>query len=251
MMRDLFIRNNNLNWLDYLQLICDNKNNQYNSTTKAKPNTLWNEDSYYFNVDKNQRELPVNLLHEDMSNKAERIKARENIKAKAKKQIEKNKTVELNVGDHVRIKMSALYSEIRREVKAGNKKLINVTYSPDIYRIFKIIKEDHQQYEKRRYTFKKLDGTPLYTESKVNEMKTSHRYRRLFASDLLKVDKTTKNVNYNNDRAVQLNKVEIEREVIDKPVIEKDNKIIEQQQPQEIRRSSRERKQKQDSDYIY
>ena len=151
--------------------------------------------------------------------------------------------------------MSALYSEIRREVKAGNKKLINVTYSPDIYRIFKIIKEDHPQYEKRRYTLKKLDGTPLQTESKVNEMRTTHKYRRLFASDLLKVNKETKNVNYDNDRALQLNKVEIEREVIEKPIIEKDNSksiiVSTEQQPQEIRKSSRTRKSNRDNDYMY
>ena len=55
---------------------------------------------------------------------------------------------------------------------------------------------------------KKLNGSPLYTESKVNEMKQSgNRYRRLFASDLLKVDKTTMNVYYDNDRAVQLNSI--------------------------------------------
>ena len=238
-MREIFIRTNDLNWLDYLQVCVDSKNTQYNRTTKHTPNTIWNPDSFYTNVKNKTRELPPSLAT-GVSPEDVRIQARENIKAKAKKQIERTHINELNIGDHVRVKMSSLYSELRREVKQGNKKLINVSYSPEIYRVFKIIKEDHPTYERKRYTLKKLDGSPLLTESKVNEMRKTHRYRRLFASDLLKVDKQTKNVGYDNDRAVQLNKVEIEREVIEKPVIEKDNKIIEQQQPQEIRRSSRE-----------
>ena len=187
MMREIFIRTNDLNWVDYLQLLCDNKNTQYNSTTKHIPNTLWNPDSFYTNVKNKTRELPPSLATgfkpEDV-----RIQARENIKAKAKKQIERTHIDELNIGDHVRVKMSSLYSELRREVKAGNKKLINVSYSPEIYRIFKILKEDHPTYERKRYTLRKLDGSPLHTESKINEMKKTHRYRRLFASDLIKVD---------------------------------------------------------------
>ena len=104
--------------------------------------------------------------------------------------------------------MSSLYSEIRKEVKAGNKKLINVTYTPEIYRIFKVIDETHPSYERKRYTLKKLDGTPLYTESKINEMRHSHKYRRLFGSDLIKIDKKTKNIEYDNDRANPLNQIE-------------------------------------------
>ena len=40
-------------------------------------------------------------------------------------------------------------------------------------------------------------------------MKTNHRYRRLFASDLLKVDKDTNNINITNDRANELNQMEV------------------------------------------
>ena len=79
-----------------------------------------------------------------------------------------------------------------------------------------------------------------------------HRYRRLFASDLLKVDKDTTNVNYNNDRAAQLNKVEIEKPIEDKPIKEK--KVVDKptiEEPQQIRKSNRERKEKKDEDYIY
>ena len=39
-------------------------------------------------------------------------------------------------------------------------------------------------------------------------MRKTHRYRRLFASELIKVDKETNNVDYSNDRAKQLNLIE-------------------------------------------
>ena len=58
-------------------------------------------------------------------------------------------------------------------------------------------------------------------ERKVNEMKQNHRYRRLFASDLLKVDKDTKNINYTNDRANELNQMEVIVDEIPSQPIEK------------------------------
>jgi hypothetical protein len=253
MMREIFIRTNDLNWLDYLQHMIDNKNETYNSTIKAKPNLIWHPDSFYNNVKNRTREQLLNLEHFD--NDVLRNQTSENIREKAKKQIEKNKIDEFNVGDHVRVKMSALYSEIRKAVKQGNKKLINVTYTPEIYRVFKVIEETHPSYERKRYTLKTLDGQPLYTERKVNEMTHSHRYRRLFASDLLKVDKDTKNLNYTNYRANQLN--QIHKLVIEKPKVikekvvrqEKDNTM--QEEPQPLRRSTRERKENKKNDYVY
>ena len=219
MMREIFIRTNSLNWLDYLQICCDNKNTQYNSTTKHSPNKLWAPDSFYNNVKNKTRELPASLAT-GVSPEDIRIQARENIKAKAKKQIERNTITELIKGDYVRVKMSALYSEIRKEIKAGNKKLINVSYTPEIYKIFKVIDETHPSYERKRYTLRKLDGSPLFTESKSNEMRKTHRYRRLFASDLLKVDKDTENVAYDNNRAKQLN--QIEKLIVEKPKVIKE-----------------------------
>ena len=44
MMREIFIRANSLNLRDYLQLICDNKITQYNSTTK---HTLRGENRFF------------------------------------------------------------------------------------------------------------------------------------------------------------------------------------------------------------
>jgi hypothetical protein len=254
MMREIFIRNNNLNWIDNLQLMIDNKNETYNSTIKAKPNYIWNQDNFYTNVKNRQEEEEEE--GEGITPETIRKETVNNIRERAKKQLEKNKIVELNVGDWVRVKMSALYSELRKAIKQGNKKLINVTYTPEIYRVFKVIQETHPTYERKRYTLKNLDGEPLYTESKINEMTHSHRYRRLFASDLLKVDKDTRNVSFNNNRANQLN--QINRLVVEKPIVEKEkvNRVPKDktiaQEPQEIvRRSTRVRKENKNDDYVY
>ena len=241
MFREIFIRTNDLNWVDYLQICCDNKNTQYNKTTKHAPNTLWNQDSFYDNVKNRENEEVPNIEPTGATPEQIRIKARDNIKKKAKEQIDRTQIDELNKGDYVRVKMSSIYSELRKEIKQGNKKLINISYTPEIYRIFKIITEDHSSYERKRYTLKRLDGTPLETERKINEMRHTHRYKRLFASDLIKVDKNTNNVDYTNERANQLNL--IEKLVVDKPIVEKPRKekrvIQTTEEPQEIRRGTR------------
>ena len=87
MTREIFIRTNDLNWLDYLQVCVDSKNDQYNRTIKHTPNQLWNPDSFYTNV-KNKRELPASIAKAEATPEAIRINARNNIKEKAKKQIE-------------------------------------------------------------------------------------------------------------------------------------------------------------------
>ena len=91
-------------------------------------------------------------------------------------------------------------------------------------------------------------------------MTQTHKYRRLFASDLLKIDKNTKNIDFDNNRANKLNQIDniVEDIPIEtqqkkprnkKPIEE--SKIEESQSEPELRRSTRERKKKQDEDFIY
>ena len=73
-------------------------------------------------------------------------------------------------------------------------------------------------------------------------MRKTHRYRRLFASDLIKVDKNTKNIDYTNERARQLNM--IDKLESDKPKVIREKKPVEKiiEAPQELIRSSRTNK---------
>ena len=82
---------------------CNNKNSQYNKTTKHTPDSLWNPDSFYDRVKNNTRELPASIAKSEATPEAIRINARNNIKEKAKKQIGRTHIDELNIGDHVRV----------------------------------------------------------------------------------------------------------------------------------------------------
>ena len=171
MLREIMIRNKNLVWYNKLDLCCSIKNKQRNGTTKKRPIDIWND-------------LPY-----ETQNKNLHLSVAERIKEKAKRNVLKNKTKEFNVGDYVRVKLSQLYSQIRQMVKQGDKKYIVVKYSPEIYEIDKVLKPDHEGYEKLRYTLKDLDGNILLTQQKKNNPNKPREQKRFFASDFLKVNK--------------------------------------------------------------
>ena len=104
-------------------------------------------------------------------------------------------TKEFEKGDYVRVKLSQLYSQIRKMVKDGDKKYIVVKYSPEIYQIDKVIQPDHEGYEKLRYTLKNLEvdengeDVPVITQQKMNNPDKPREQKRFFASDFIKIDK--------------------------------------------------------------
>jgi hypothetical protein len=171
MLRELMIRNRNLVWYNQLDLCCSIKNRQRNGTTKKRPIDIWND-------------LPYETQNKDLNSLVAN-----NIKYKAKQNVLKNKTKEFNVGDYVRVKLSQLYSQIRKMVKQGDKKYIVVKYSPEIYEIDRVFQPDHEGYEKLRYTLKDLDGNRLLTQQKMNNPNKPREQKRFFASDFIKIDK--------------------------------------------------------------
>jgi hypothetical protein len=112
-----------------------------------------------------------------------------NTSEKARKDVLKNTTKEFQLGDYVRVKLSQLYSQIRKMVKDGDKKYIVVKYSPEIYVIDHILKPDREGYEKLRYTLKTLGGEKLLTQQKMNNPNKPRRQKRFFASDFIKIEK--------------------------------------------------------------
>jgi len=177
------IRHNNLVWYNQLDLCCSIKNRQRNSTTKKRPIDVWKNTPYTRLDAFNNRDVGYN------------------IREKARKDVLKNTTQEFELGDYVRVKLSQLYSQIRKMVKDGDKKYIVVKYSPEIYVIDHILKPDHEGYEKLRYTLKTLDGQPLLTQQKMNNPNKPRRQKRFFASDFIKVDKEDlpDNITYENN----------------------------------------------------
>ena len=180
-LRELMIRNNNRNWTNSLQIACDNLNSQRNGTTKKTPISVWRQGHQIEDRDKD-----IVDLH----------------KKRIIREIKKSTAEKFQVGDLVRVKMGALFSKIRKLIKSDNKKLIVVNHSPDVYTISSILNKDlkdtrdylrrNVEYENLRYTLK-LNGVEVQTERKMNNPDRIRKSKRFFASDLIKVDKETKN----------------------------------------------------------
>jgi len=170
MLRELMIRHDDLVWYNRLDLCCSIKNRQRNSTTKKRPIDVWKNTPYTRLEQFNNREVAINTSEN------------------AKKDVARNTTQEFQLGDYVRVKLSQLYSQIRKMIKDGQKKYIVVKYSPEIYVIDHILKPDRENYEKLRYTLKTLGGEPLLTQQKMNNPNKPRRQKRFFASDFIKIE---------------------------------------------------------------
>ena len=117
-MRQIFVRTNSLAWLPYLPEIQRAKNTQYNENHGATPDQIMtrfeadsHQDRKYL---KNLTKLQTEKYKADMTNYKDNV---------------------LQVGDHVRIKLATRQTQIRQKIKAGNKKLVVVHWSPEVYRI--------------------------------------------------------------------------------------------------------------------
>jgi hypothetical protein len=89
------------------------------------------------------------------------------------------------VDDKVRIKLSAIDTRVRKELKAGNSKLIPVRYTTDVYRVM-IVYQSRTNLAKPQYV-------------------TTYSAKRFFASDLQKVDDDAEEPNINVDKLNGLN----------------------------------------------
>ena len=171
-LREIMIRQNSRNWTNYLKTTTKLMNSQRNGTTKENPDNLWKEG---------------HELQGEMNNGVIALH-----KKRIANAVKNNSTKEYKVGDYVRVKMGTLYSNVRKLIKSGDKKLIVVNYSPTIYQIKSVLKKDIKDkvlsdnvisYEKSRYTLKNLDGTSVQTQQKLNNPDKERRDKRFFASD--------------------------------------------------------------------
>ena len=155
-MRAFMTNENDLNWASKLKAIEDNKNHTYNSTIKTTPDEIWSPD----------KEAPV--LHDrlpytfiDKTNK--KLVAKANVLRIAKKQIAKFQEEDnFQVGDKVRIKMSSIFSGVRRLVKQNLTKQIVITYTPEVFRVKQVIIPRRRTLARRRYVVENSQGLPIY-----------------------------------------------------------------------------------------
>ena len=190
MIREGFIRNNNLIWVDNLDQYIENRNNSKHSTTKYTPNQIWKEGREKSSkLTKKEKEAirqddKITLDEEDILNK---VVVR--LEDKAGKMLDRAKE-DFVKGQPVRVLMSALNSKIRSLIKSGNSKYIVVKYSPDLYYIDNILtpKGPHKDFRNKRYTLRNSNNEPLLTELKLNKPNAVRGQKIFFGSDLHKID---------------------------------------------------------------
>jgi hypothetical protein len=196
-MRAFMTTENDLNWASNLKAIEDNKNQTYNSNIKATPNEVWspNKEAPVLN-----RDLPNILI--DKTNK--KLVAKANILRIAKKQIEKfQQDDNFDVGNKVRIKMSSIFSGVRRIVKQNLTKQLVITYTPETFRVIRVIIPRRRTLARRRYVVENSQGRPIY--------KPNGGIKQFFASELQLVADDENEPEISMERALKLNKVESTR----------------------------------------
>ena len=170
-LRELFTRNNNLVWINSLDMLCENKNNSWNSVLKATPVQLWKPTNIPLPI--RQRKLPESFNKVDLDHMVQTNRVQN-----TKKSIADFKAHEFQLGDIVRVKMSSIYNNIKKMVKSGNTKHIVINFSPDLYKIIKVIKSRMKGLSRDAYIVSNLNDQILVTGSKDTP-------KRFFASDLL------------------------------------------------------------------
>jgi hypothetical protein len=199
LMRNIFLENENNNWIDYLRKIENMKNATFTTAINNIPETIWKNDKKPFpNVD-----IPLHHFKVDDDN-TRKILARNTVLKRVRKQIAEYKHDELEVGDKVRIRMDALSNSIKSLVKKGDIKKIVVAYSPLVFRILKKITPRNGLLERSRYVCVTTDGTRLL----VNK-ENGTAPRQFYANSLLKVGKDEEDYDISMEKAIQLSGVKV------------------------------------------
>ena len=237
MMRDGFLRNQNFDWYNYLQSYCDNRNDSKHSSTKATPNQLWTQGRVAIPIMtpaerervRNNDQIPVNDVER-------RKKAYVNLQAKATKMLERHNAAQFQVGDRVRVLMSAINSHTRALIKGGDLNQV-VNYSPNIFTVDKVIEAQglHKDFTRERYWLLNNLGQPQLREYKANKPNDVYGKQYFFASELQLVPagSVINNSDIDNAKANYLNKSET---VEDKEVKKKKAKEKKALQPKPIKK---------------
>lgn len=201
-MRAFMTSENDLNWASRLKVIEDNKNHTYNSTIKASPNEIWSPDK---EAPRLYERLPDTFI--DKTNK--KLVAKANVLRIARKQLAKFQEEDnFQVGDKVRVKMSSIFSGVRRLVKQNLTKQIVITYTPEVFRVKQVIIPRKRTLARRRYVVENEDGRPIY--------KPNGGVKHFFASELQLVgENEPERETISMERALKLNKVERTRNDLD------------------------------------
>ena len=166
MIREGFVRNNNLVWITHLDDYAFNRNNTRHGRLRHTPTEMWSATRTPL-AEPAGRQLPLAADAPLPKEELQRRVLQKNL-AHTEKIVAKYDDQKLEVGDKVRIKLAAIDTKVRAELKAGNSKLLPVRYTPEVYEVKTV-------YQSRTHLAK-----PQYI--------TNYSGKRFFASDLQRVN---------------------------------------------------------------
>lgn len=239
MIREGFIREKSLNWVDHLQDYVINRNSSKHSVTKYTPDDIWIAGRRVIQNEPRTEEEKERLDNRVVVNKSDRIqKVQNKFQKKREKDFRKFEHLRFNVGDRVRVLYTSLYSKLRKLQKEGNEKLIPVRYTPDIYTIRTVLKPsgERKDFMNPRYWLNDPDGNPVITELKLNNPNAIRGNQIFFGSELqlmARADEDDPDVDdlISRAEANKLNGVEDERDREQRKTKAKERRQIRKSQP--------------------
>jgi hypothetical protein len=183
-LQDGMIRKNTKKWVRFLPDAVESWNNSIHEGQEHSPLWLFKSPEGDFEQER-----------EDAYKKTEE---------RARKAVEKTRSQTFKIGDIVRVAISAVSTKTRKMIKNREGKKVLVKWTPELYRVNKIIRSRSKDEETRQlpetlvkrianlqYEVESLDGKKLITERTLKEREgdTNRRAVRLFASQMQLVAK--------------------------------------------------------------
>jgi len=191
-MRQVFVRYNTLAWVPHLDEIQAAKNSIYIDKLKGTPDDIMtayeNNNHYKINTIKNNKILELREKNKKYNNAL------------------------FEIGDFVRVKLSAINSKVRKTIKEGNSKLLVVKFSAEIFIIYRVIRTAADKIGLPKYVLEDENGHVL-----VNENNKQQQFKQ---SDLLKVSQNTI-TNLTSNDVNKLNRINaVVNQPIQQPIVE-------------------------------
>jgi hypothetical protein len=160
--REIFIRTNDLNWIDYLDDCVYNRNHSKQNTIKFIPADVWSPTTE--SIKKDTKQIKQALHIEERLNINEiQNKVLDESKKRAKRIIQKYEQQNFDIGDKCRILLSVIDPKLRKLIKQGNKKLIVAQWSPKVFQVSEKI-NINKEFSKVKYKVEYLhnpNDTPI------------------------------------------------------------------------------------------
>ena len=184
--REVFIRTNKLNWIDYLNDVVYNRNHSKQMNIKQMPYKVWSNTKENVNED---NEIQTTVLKESKE-KNEKLKDKYN-----------NQQFELN--DKVRFYLAVVDSKLRQTIKQGDGKKIVVQWSPRIYKIDRIVNINKSFGTKKYYI--KQNINPDQTPEQISNQPFKSNELQLVKDNDEDIDIIPSKLNLVNERRQDIN----------------------------------------------